>query len=482
MRKLLVLVLGLLTSPIAAAEESSGESIDSCERVYEGTMTHYHELAKFLPKSFPLHDQLSTHQFLKLGAEACQGMGAVELFKKVVTIHSGKIGILLPFSRWSSPVQKAVMEQIKSYLRAQGIDPEKSLVWYDTAGQIQTLNKQLAQLVFNQHVAVVIGGLTMSEAPVLAKWADRLKLPTIVLSRKFDSMKSRFVFHLGPDLPQMAESLARYAQSRGLNRIAIVMPQSSRDGVFVNDFVARAEKLQLSVVGPLLYNPHDYGSIDSLFRKLFHLDDDRRAQEKLDLLEELKASAKEEGVAFDPRSLMLPPEIDVDAILIADHFKNARHLARSLAFYGVKKLPLLGIPKWRAPELIDPPEENLDGATLVDYIGSYRRLPYGIKAATILDENFVEGSVASLVDLQLVVNHAVSAAVQALRGAKTARFALPARLEKASIEDKDFFQADQLFRSNHEANWPSFLFSLTEGRLRPQTIAVSPKKATPPAR
>lgn len=482
MRKHLALIASLLISSVAGAA-GSGEELDSCDRVYEATMSHYHELAQFLPPNFARHDQLPSHQFLNLtAANACENPGAIELFKKVVSLHSGKIGILLPFSRWSSNVQQAVMGQIKSYVREQGLDPEKALVWYDTAGQIQNLQKQLAQLVFTQHVGLLIGGLSMSEAPVLGKWGDRLKIPTIILNRKFDNLKSRYIFHLGPDLGQMADSLARYAQGRGFTRIAVIMPQSSRDGVFVNDFVARAEKMNISIVGPLLYNSNDYGSIDSLFRKLFHLDDESRAQEKLELMNDLKDKAKEEGVAFDPRSLMLPPEVGVDAILIADHFKNARHLSRSLAFYGVKKLPLLGIPKWRAPELVDPPEENLDGATLVDYIGSYRRLPYKIKAATVIDENFVEGSVASVVDLELVVNHAVAAAVQALRGNKTARFALHTRLEKTTNEEKEFFQSSQIFRPNHEANWPSFLFSLSEGRLRPQNIAVSPRPTKAPVR
>ncbi|MBC7658430.1 MAG: ABC transporter substrate-binding protein [Chitinophagaceae bacterium] len=479
-RKCFPLLLAFTVSAPLLAQSDGTDSIVAsgggadCKRIYESTMQYYKALAHFLPSGFKYHDQLPTHQFLKLSGDGCELFDTVDLYQRVVSLHSQKIAIMLPFNRWPAVTHKALISHIKTYVASQGLDPEKNLVWLDTGGQIQTMQEQLAQLVFSQHISMVIGGATTAEAPVLSKWGDRLRIPTLILNKKFDPPRSRFVFRLGPDNKQMAASLVAYAEKRGFKKIAIIMPQSSRDGSFADALVGSKK---IETIGPLVYNPSDYNSIDIIFKRLFHLNDDSRKPEMLDLVNQFKDKAKEEGVAFDQKGLMLPPEVDVDALVIIDNFKNVRHIAKSLHFYGVKHLPLLGIPKWRAPELVDQEEENLSGAVFVDYVGSYKNLPYNIKADTVNDENMIEGSEASRVDLELVVNHAVAAAVFALKGPKAPRFALYKRLEQVQPDDKAFFGAGPIFKPDHESNWPSFLFSVGGGKL--QALQGSSSAAKP---
>ncbi|MBC7530246.1 MAG: ABC transporter substrate-binding protein [Oligoflexus sp.] len=458
-----LLALSLLLSNSLLAQDETGLTPGSCQRIYENSMQYYKALGKFLPPNYKFRDQLPTHQFMKMEDDGCALMDTIDLYQRVVSLHSQKIAVMLPFSRWSQPMQKALMTQVKGYVASKGFDPEKTIVWLDTNGQIQKMQEHLANLVYTQHVSLIIGGLTIAEAPVLAKWGDRLRIPTIILNKKLEPPKSRYVFRLGPDHRQLARALLKHAEAQGYKKIAVMIPQTSRDGAFADAMMGNGK---IEIVGPLIYNPGDYSSIDKVFKRLFHLNDDARKPELLDLVNELKDKSKEEGVAFDPKGLMLPPEIDVDAIVIIDHFKNVRHLAKSLHFYGVKRIPLLGIPKWRAPELVDQDEENLNGAVFVDYIGSYKRLPYGIKADIVNDENMVEGSEASLVDLELVVNHAVAAALQAFHGPRLPRYALYKRLEGISPEDKAFFGNVAFFNSDHEGNWPNFLFSVGGGKLQ----------------
>ena len=132
----------------------------------------------------------------------------------------------------------------------------------------------------------------------------------------------------------------------------------------------------------------------------------------------------------------------------------------------MKKLPLLGIPKWRAPELVDQVEDNLLGSVFVDYIGSYKKLPYGLKADIVGDENMILGSEASLVDLELVITHALAVAAPLINGPQIARYALYKRLEEAEPEDQEFFGSNRVFRSNHEGNWPIFLFTVGNGHIQ----------------
>lgn len=464
--------LGLAFTPMAFAQSETSASPDNCKRIYENSMQHYKALSRFLPPNYKLRDQLPTHQFLKLEGDGCTLMDTVELFQRVVSLHSQKIAIMLPFSRWPMSTQKALMTHIKAYVASKGMDPEKGIIWMDTNGQIQKMQEQLATLVFTQHISLIIGGMTLAEAPVLAKWADKLRIPAIVLNKKLEPPRSRYVFRLGPDNRQMALALLKHAESQGYKRIAVMMPQATRDGAFAE---ALLQNGKIETVGPLTYNPGDYSSIDQVFKRLFHLNDDARKPELLDLVNELKEKSKEEGVAFDPKGLMLPPQVDVDAIVIIDHFKNVRHIAKSLHFYGVRQVPLLGIPKWRAPELVDQAEENLNGAVFVDYIGSYKKLPYGIKADIVGDENMIEGSEASLVDLELVVNHAVAAAVEALKGPRTPRYALYKKIELLEPEDKAFFGAGTYFKGDHEGNWPNFLFTVNNGKVHAVNRLATPR-------
>lgn len=434
----------------------------TCKKIWESSMQHYKALAKFLPSNFTIREQLPTHQIIRMENDGCDRLETVDLFQKVASLHSQKIAVMLPLGRWSPSLQGALINKIRSYMATQGLDPHKQVVILDTGGSVQTMQTQLAQLVFTQHITAIVGGLTIAEAPVLTKWAAQLRIPTIILNKKLAPPRNRFVFRIGPDQKDLANSLASYAESKGFKRIAVMMPNSTRDGTIADAMTANG---RIEIVGPFVYNPHDYGSIDHTFKRLFHLNDEDRKQELLDLITEFKEKAKEEGVGFDAKGLMLPPLVDVDALVILDHFKNVRHLAKSLHFYGVKGLPLLGIPKWRAPELVDQEEENLRGAVFVDYVGSYRELPYGIEAPIVGDENFIEGLSASRVDLELVITHGVAAAASAIKGTRAPRYTLYRRIEAASPEDKAFFGQNTFFRGDHEGHWPTFLYSVQNGKI-----------------
>jgi hypothetical protein len=447
----------VLTSPLRADEKA-----ENCRKLYEGTMRHYKALAKFLPSTFALRDQVPSHQLLKLQGDGCDQARTTDMFQKVLSLHSQKIAVLLPLGRWAPSIQASIINQMRAFAAQQGLDPIKQLVILDTQGQSQLMQQQLAQLVFTQHISVIVGGLTLAEAPILTQWATELRIPTIVLNKRSEAPRNRFVFRVGPDQRDLAQSLLSYAEGRGFKRLALMMPQFSRDGLLVKTLRTSAK---IEVIDPIVYNPFDYSSIDLAFKRLFHLTDETRRLELLELVTELKEKSKLEGVPFDAKGLMLPPQVDFDALLIVDHFKNVRHLAKSLTFYGVKGLPLLGIPKWRAPEIVDQDEENLRGAVFVDYVGSYDRLPYGITAPNVLDENFIEGSAVSRVDLELVVTHGLAAAVKALEGPRAPRYTLYKRIEGAVAEYKGFFGSESSFRSDHEGNWPTFLFTVQKGKL-----------------
>lgn len=466
----------------SASEQSSvgGEEFGKCTQLFQSSVRYYQLLAQQLPRDFKRSPRLPTDSLLGLTASDCREDFVLKQINKALAAHSGRIALLLPLSTWPDAMRQAVIEQVNGMIRSRGADPAKILVWVDTYGTKQGFERGLAQMVFLHHPAALIGGLTQAEAPLLASWAHALKIPSIILNRRQEKPSSKYVFYLGPDLRLLASSLSRYAQHRGLRRITILMPQSSRDGVLVDHFLEQAKHLGLETDGPYLYQNHDFASMDGVLRKIFHIDDPARAEEQFNLLSRMKEKAEKEGVPFDSRSVVLPPEIDTNAIFIVDHFKNVRHLARIMNFYGVRRLPLLGIPKWRAFELLDKSEDILQGAVFVDYIGQYQDLPYRIHSESWQNESFIRPTEVGAVDIKLLLSHAVYAADQAIAGPQAPRFALFRRLESSRPPPGNFFKGPTIFRSNHLAYWPSFTFSLGESSLQLLQVA-NPTQDTEPA-
>lgn len=467
--RFMIFLFACLSLPLQAqnnAEQSAViEDSELCSKLFSKTVVAFQELNRKLPPTALVPPDSPLVPLLGLHVEDCEQPGTMDLIEKALGGHNGKVALLLPFSRMPKAVGQEVLRSVHEWMQSKGLSPNRLIIWRDTEGNRDKMEKQLAQMVWTQGASIIIGGLFQNEAPFLTQWADRLRIPAIILNRRPTGPASKYTFYMGPDYRLLASGLTRYALSRNMRRIAIMAPQFSHDEPLISAFRTQAQHLRIQITGPLIYNPADYDSIDGIIRKLFHIDDESRNQELLDLVNKSKEVAEKLGVPFDPKSLVLPPVINVDAILIADHFKNVRHLNKVLAFYGVKRLPLLGIPRWRAYELIDPADENMVGSVFVDYLGSYKQLPYGIRVPTVDKEYFAEGSAAGSVDLRLVVHHALFSALQALAGNRNPRFALYKKLELSTGPRESFLSGPHIFRADHSTNWPTFLFGVGSGSI-----------------
>lgn len=123
-----LLLLSLLLSNSALAEDDSSATPSNCKRIYDNSMQYYKALGKFLPPNYKFREQLPAHQFYKMSDDGCALMDTIDLYQRVVSLHSQKIAVLLPFSRWPQKTQKALMQQIKGYVASKGFDPEKTII------------------------------------------------------------------------------------------------------------------------------------------------------------------------------------------------------------------------------------------------------------------------------------------------------------------------------------------------------------------
>ncbi len=468
--RLLLIIATLLGTPLAAQNNASEQSSvtddnELCTKLFQKTVVAYQDLHRRLPPTVTLPANSPLVPLLSMHIGDCAQSGTMDQIEKALASHAGKVALLLPFSKLPKSVGQEILRSVHDWMKSKGLSPERLIIWRDTDGNREKMEKQLAQMVWTQNISIVIGGLMHNEAPLLAQWTDRLRLPAVILNRKPEGQASKYNFYMKPDHRLLASALGRFAVSRNLRRVAILQPQFAADEGFVASFLTQARQIQLQVSEPLVYNPADFSSIDAIIRKLFHIDDESRKEELLEMMTKAKENAAQLRVPFNAKGLVLPPLVDVDAILIADHFKNVRHISKVLAFYGVKRVQLMGIAKWRAFELVDPVDENLVGSVFIDYLGSYKQLPYGIQVPTVDREYFAEGAQAGAADLQVVVHHALFSALQALTGNRGPRYSLYKRLEAAPGLREGMLAAPLVYRPDHTANWPTFLFGVGSGSI-----------------
>ncbi len=303
--RFMLFLLACLSWPLLAqnnAAEQSAVSDDSelCLKVFQKTVVAFQELNRKLPPNAIVPQNSPLLPLLGLQPDDCGQTGTMALIEKALGQHSGRVALLLPFSRMPKSAGQELLRSVHEWMQSKGLSPGRLIIWRDTEGKREKFERQLAQVIWQHGASIIIGGLFQSEAPYLTQWADRLRVPAVILNRKPEGPASKYTFYMGPDYRLLASGLTRYALSRNMKRIAIMSPQFSHDEALVAAFLAQAQHLQIQVTGPLIYNPADYASIDGILRKLFHIDDETRNQELLDLVNKSKEAAEELGVPFDP--------------------------------------------------------------------------------------------------------------------------------------------------------------------------------------
>lgn len=443
----------------------------SCENIYDQATAPYRSLFYKMYKGTKLDTNLDVVRIVGLKRELCQESKYHERFSamvlKALSDHTARIGVLLPLSGPKARGGQSILKGIQSLYPYRGIAFNQRVIVKDTRGVLPGLEAGLGELVFKHRVGVVIGGFTRGNANALAQYASQLQVPTVIVNAKVDKVVAPNVFHVFPEEDNLAARLADHARMRGFRRVAILHPLQSRGRRFSSLVKEAMTKQGIDTSHTYSYNPDDYYSIMTAAERVFKIDRAERSGEFQTLMYAAKRRAQRAGVGFNPSMVALPPIVEVDAVLIDDNFRNVRHLAKIFKFLGVDKINLLGTPQWRARGLIEPEEPFLAGAVFADYVGSYNRLPKGVVAATFGSPYFVDPSVSSEVDYEIIGNQAALAADKALSQPVMKRRQLHSRFATLTNDPSPYFASGEIFDNQHRAHWPSFLFQVGSGSIQP---------------
>ncbi|MBF0443609.1 MAG: hypothetical protein HQK54_17010 [Oligoflexales bacterium] len=457
----------------ASGKAYSSSDIETCKNLLDTIVKNYDSLYEKISSSERLNPKKSVVRITKLAPEDCltqeKAKMALSIIINALASHSGKIGVLLPLEiAATKPVVDALLSGMKAVYPSGKINFTDRVVVKNTNGSAADLEKALADLIFVDNVAMIIGGATRSEANLLSPWADKLMLPIILVSQRDTEIKESFnSFYVFPRLDVLVDSVLGYIDSKKFKRVAILQPAKftpSKLALTLN------EKLTANGVDTSLstqYNPKDYDSMEIAAKKIFKIDNKARAAELKELYDKEKENAEKEKKEFNPQLVVLPPIIDIDAIFIPDNFRNVRHFVNIFKYLGVEKIPIIGNQEWRAQGLVDPYEPFLDGAVFVDYIRSYQELPQRIRPEAGDSPYFVKPEETAKIDYQIIGYHAINLAEQTLKGVPEKRRKLTAKLARIEIRDSVYFTNGPAFDKDRNANWPSFLFKVVNKGIEP---------------
>lgn len=462
----LILLTTALIMGLSAGEEALALSESSCKELLNRVVKPYRALYKKLPPKQPWPKTAVVYQLIRLSPVDCVGRGHIrKTLKTVVSAvasHSGRVGVMLPISGKNMETYNAVLEGMKGVYPIGALTFPQRAVVKNTVGSIKAMELALAEMVFRDQVGMLIGGATAAEAGALSRWADRLMIPTLILSQMTPhSLRSKQLFHVFPNEVSMVNRLTQAIRQRRYKRIAVLQPiRRGGGGQMTHMLISRLKKSGVRVDKDYVYSPGDYESMEAAAKKVFNIVPADRPVEFQKLVNRIKRQAKEAGLPFNPSLVSLPPQIDVDAIFIPDNFRTVRHFVNIFKFLGVEEMPLIGTQEWRAKGLIDPPEPFLDGSFFVDYIGDYRHLPARLRARTSGSGYFVRPEETINIDYRIIGWHAMGIAEQTMSKiqANVKRRLIYKTLEELTHPADGYFPKSRVFSKNHNSIWPAWLF------------------------
>ncbi|BCR06974.1 hypothetical protein DESUT3_40430 [Desulfuromonas versatilis] len=260
------------------------------------------------------------------------------------------VGVLLPLSGRYATFGQLVRRGMELALEIHNQSaPAVQLLFRDSGAEPEDSAREVAELANGQRVMAIAGPLTGGAAAAAATRAQQERVPLLTLSQR-DGLPETgpYVFRNSLTNLQQVQTLVRYAVGeKGLRRFAILFPENKLGYEFAELFSREVEAFGGRVVAR-----EGYAEKATDFRR------------QVRLLKGENPDAPEKEAK--PGQAPARPEAPFDALFIPDYADQVGLVAPQLAFYGLDKLPLLGINGWNSPDLLRVAGRYVEGAVFAD--------------------------------------------------------------------------------------------------------------------
>lgn len=491
------LALGLLASSALFSAQASAPASrgQMCQQVVHHLSPVLNQLLSYLPVASGQEEQWNEWNFIATASDIhCRNphtkrrllQGARRIYRE----HSGALGLIMPAPAASSmpELTEEFHQGWRMACRVLGCSKQMPiLVRYVTPGSQESLHRAIADLTLNRRVMALIGGWDANAARFLNEAARGLKTPAFLIRPFSLGQASAFTFHLFPHERLLANRLLTIWRQRGVRRLAVMQP-AGHSADLLHAVRTSAQSYGVNHVQFFPYDSSRYASMESAAQRLLDLHpQSARSAEWQERLEQQKQAADLKGEPFDESSIFLSPRLDFDMVLIPDNAKVLRHFLKIFQYLRYSTpLPLAGTPLWRSEEVVKPWDRMMEGAFFVDFIGPYHQLPSflqqglqpteaGVSSGALSHRGvFIDPLKMAPMDLRLIGYRTMSVALQMRYFDVKRKAVIASKLQQMYYRD-DFFQNPQVFSEGY-TNWPTFVFSLSAGRVHFLTATGSTSK------
>jgi len=382
----------------------------------------------------------------------------VQEVKNTISVHKKHIGILVAPDNVLDT--QSFLQGLKQGFLIHKIHHQE--FFFQEVKNIKDLTHQFIDLIFYKKVSAIIymGKSTNHElAETFIKLGKNFHIPTLFMTDNDQLVKkSPYFFRLFPDRRSLIRRLANSIYQDGVENIALLFPKNRPQNRFRKQLRIFFSLLGINLSEEISYNPNDFYSINFAVKKLLKIDLTLRRKEYNHLYLIAKNQAASRGIAFNSKSVVLPPKIQVDAVFIADHFHMVKHILKLLHYHGIEKLKFYGSHEWRSRSLLDPYDPLLKGAKFFDFVGDYSKIPiFSNKKHTDNLKFFQPTKKTMHMDAQLLGYYAGQLAYLANQ-THTRREVVKA-WEISRFNDA-FMNDNLTFKKDHNNYWPSFIFKV----------------------
>lgn len=323
-----VLPLDVLTT--LAADAGKGPGAPLLRWKLAKVLAHLRDTARLQQA---LQDFLSAHPDHRWAAEA---RARLDKLGQRGSADPKKLGVILPLS--GNPTYKRAGEQylagLKLALDGSGVE----LVVRDSRGEPLDAAAAVEQLVYDDHVIAIVGGVITSEAQAIALKASELETPVILFSRAEGvTGLGEWVFRAMLTSTQMADALAQYAiVSRGVKKFGILHPELQYGEELRDAFKLSVEARGAKVTNVAGY-PQDETTYSDAIKKLVGRFDPQDYGAYRACMETAKAMTdlRKKRNAVEKCKQMLTPVMEFKALLLPDKWQNIALVSAGLAFEDV---------------------------------------------------------------------------------------------------------------------------------------------------
>lgn len=407
--------------------------------------------------------------------------------RSIATSHKLCVGMILPLTGGSHKATSAMMRGFQAAF--QDLKPASlgALPWEqvfrvrDSGGSPTQAKKWFAELTLVDQCGLIVGGLDHGEASQLVLLSQGIQQPLLLLSSRTPiPPEATSVYSLFPSEFRLAQTLVQGAFQKSIKKVALLRPSGGKSDRLIDQFKTEFKASGGQILEEVVYTSGQFETLQTATRKLFRTDIIGREMEYKEALLRARKKADLAKEKFNPKMVLLRPQVNFDALFIPDDFRSVRHIVKLIKYHMVDKLILFGNHEWRSQGLLSPAEPFLDGAFFVDFVPRYDQIPKSLPVSLDGSPYFAAPQEVAPMDFKLIGYHAGRVLLKALEQSPPNRLAYVPVLKDLKVSDTKTSPLKPAFDGNRRALWPTYAYGISQGgiqmmNLQGSTFAAAPK-------